>query len=54
MPVYSYRCEDCGKTFEREEHVSEHDTARVQCPKCNSNSVKQVLTPFHAKTAKKS
>jgi predicted nucleic acid-binding Zn ribbon protein len=28
MPTYSYRCEKCGKKFERTETISEHETAK--------------------------
>jgi putative FmdB family regulatory protein len=54
MPTYSYRCEQCGKTFERNEAMSAHEAARPKCPKCDSASVHQVMTPFFAKTSKKS
>ena len=54
MPTYSYRCEQCGKTFERNEAMSAHEAARPKCPKCDSTSVHQVMTPFFAKTSKKS
>jgi putative FmdB family regulatory protein len=32
MPTYPYRCEKCGKTFERTETMSEHEAAKPQCP----------------------
>jgi putative FmdB family regulatory protein len=54
MPVYEYRCETCGETFERTEHVSEHQDAHPRCPKCGSEKVSQMLTSFYAKTSKKS
>lgn len=54
MPVYEYRCQDCGETFERTEHVDEHQTAHPRCPKCGSENVTHVVTPFFAKTSKKS
>jgi predicted nucleic acid-binding Zn ribbon protein len=28
VPTYQYRCEDCGKTFERTETMSEHEVAK--------------------------
>ena len=37
MPTYQYRCEECGKAFERTETISEHEKAKPQCPKCGSN-----------------
>lgn len=53
MPTYVFRCEKCGTTFERNEPVSERERAHV-CPRCGSDRVSAVLTPFFAKTAKKS
>jgi GntR family transcriptional regulator / MocR family aminotransferase len=54
MPTYEYRCKQCGKTFERSEHVAEHEKAHPQCPKCHSTKVEPVLADFYAKTSKKS
>jgi predicted nucleic acid-binding Zn ribbon protein len=28
MPTYQYRCEECGKAFERTETISEHEKAK--------------------------
>ena len=33
MPTYQYRCDKCGKKFERTETISEHETVKPQCPK---------------------
>jgi putative FmdB family regulatory protein len=54
MSRYEYRCEKCGRNFERTEHISEHRTKGVRCPKCKSPKVTQVLGTFFAKTSKKS
>jgi putative FmdB family regulatory protein len=54
VPNYEYRCRRCGEVFEHAEHISEHDSAHPQCPKCESDDVERVLTPFYAKTSKKS
>jgi putative FmdB family regulatory protein len=54
MPTYEYRCKQCGKTFERSEHVAEHEKSHPQCPKCHSTQVEPVLADFYAKTSKKS
>jgi putative FmdB family regulatory protein len=34
MPTYQYHCQKCAATFERTETISEHETAKPQCPKC--------------------
>lgn len=54
MPTYEYRCQRCGKSFERSEHISEHEQARPECPKCHSREVEPVLADFYAKTSRKS
>lgn len=54
MPKYEYRCEKCGGKFERTEHISEHGSKTLHCPKCKSTKVSQVPGAFFAKTSKKS
>jgi len=54
MPTYEYRCNDCGKVFERVEHMDEHASAHPVCPKCKSESVEQQLSVFTAQTGRKS
>jgi putative FmdB family regulatory protein len=38
----SYRCEDCGATFDRIERISKHETAKPSCPECGSDQVARV------------
>jgi putative FmdB family regulatory protein len=54
MPNYEYRCEACGETFSRSEHISEHGSNPPTCPKCKSNRVQPLMSSFYAKTARKS
>ena len=54
MPTYRYRCESCGEIFEHVEHLAEHETAHPRCPKCGSEMIQHLPTPFVAKTSKKS
>jgi putative FmdB family regulatory protein len=54
MPTYKYRCRKCNNTFELIEHISEHASARHRCPKCGSDGVVTVVSPFFARTARKS
>ena len=54
MPTYQYRCDQCGKSFERAETITEHEAAKVRCPKCNSKKVTQVPGHVHVVTSKKS
>jgi putative FmdB family regulatory protein len=54
MPTYQYRCEKCGKTFERTETISEHEIAKPRCPKCGSKKVSAVPSRVYVVTSKKS
>ena len=53
MPTYQYRCNECSKSFERTETITEHEAAKVRCPKCNSKKVTQVPGRVHVVTSKK-
>jgi len=54
MPTYPYRCDKCGKKFERSESISEHETSKAKCPKCGSKKVSQILRNVFVVTSKKS
>ncbi|EPC01625.1 hypothetical protein L861_16535 [Litchfieldella anticariensis FP35 = DSM 16096] len=54
MPTYQYRCKKCGEEFELSEHMTDHTSTQHECPKCKSKQVDQVMTPFFAKTSRKS
>lgn len=43
MPVYTYRCENCGVRFEREQSYS--DAPLKICPECRKKSLKKVISP---------
>lgn len=43
MPVYTYRCENCGVQFER--HQSFNDEPLKICPECRKKTLKKVITP---------
>jgi putative FmdB family regulatory protein len=54
MPTYQYRCEKCGKKFERTETISEHEATKMTCPKCGSKKVSFVPGNVCVVTTKKS
>lgn len=60
MPTYEYRCLDCHATWERTEHIAEHQgvtehtAAAPRCPRCESDRVEHVFSAFFAKTNRKS
>ena len=43
MPVYTYRCENCGVRFERFQGFDEPVLTR--CPECNKKTLRKVYTP---------
>lgn len=53
MPLYEYICTKCNKKFGEVLSIQEHDTKKIQCPKCQSTEVEKVIEPFFAKTASK-
>jgi len=54
MPIYEYRCTKCEARFSRQEEIAEHGRTPPVCPQCRSRAVEQVLSPFFAKTVRKS
>jgi putative FmdB family regulatory protein len=43
MPIYTYRCENCGVQFERQQSFSEAPLTR--CPECSKKTLRKVYTP---------
>lgn len=42
MPIYEYRCPDCGHEFERLQ--SYKDPAVTDCPSCGAGQVKKLIS----------
>ena len=43
MPVYTYRCENCGVQFERTQKFT--DNPLTWCPECGKTTLRKVYTP---------
>jgi len=43
MPIYTYRCENCGVQFERTQKFT--DPTLTRCPECNKKTLRKVYTP---------
>ena len=43
MPIYEYRCLECGATFEKIVALNTHS---MDCEKCNSPSVEKLFSAF--------
>ena len=52
MPIYEYRCQDCGKQFEKLVRRAA-DVQEIECPSCGQKHLKQELSTFaaHANSA---
>lgn len=55
MPAYEYQCDKCQTIFLTIETFAQHDQhTKVECPKCGSVKVHQLISMPHVQTAKKS
>ena len=43
MPIYTYRCTQCGVEFDRHQHFS--DPPLKKCPGCGKLSLRKVISP---------
>ena len=43
MPVYTYRCENCGVQVDRQQKFTAQPL--TWCPECNKKSLRKVYTP---------
>jgi putative FmdB family regulatory protein len=43
MPVYAYRCTNCGFLFEQQQKFS--DAALTRCPECSKKTLQKVFQP---------
>ena len=47
MPMYEYRCQECGSPFSIRRSMDERDAATA-CPNCAGNKVMRQLSTFAA------
>ncbi len=43
MPIYTYRCDDCGVQFDIRQHFD--DPVKSRCPECKKNTLRKVFLP---------
>ena len=53
MPMYEYKCLDCGKESMLSLTLKDHESA-VACPSCQSQRMEQLISSVTAKTSRKS
>ena len=46
MPIYEYKCQDCGTKFEK--LVRHSDAAETACPSCGKTRLEQQFSTFAA------
>jgi putative FmdB family regulatory protein len=54
VPIYSFHCKECKKSFTLNMPLSQYEKGKFTCPKCKSKKVEQQVAAFFAVTAKKS
>lgn len=54
MPMYDYKCLECGKESLVVLTLKEHERGETTCPGCGSKKMQQLYTSFIAHTTKKS
>ncbi len=42
MPIYEYRCDDCGHQLEKLQKLS--DAPLTDCPQCNSQGLRKLIS----------
>jgi putative FmdB family regulatory protein len=43
MPLYEYRCQACGDTFETIRGINDKD-ADIECPKCGEKKAEKLIS----------
>jgi len=46
MPLYEFKCNNCGHQFEELLMASEVEAGKVKCPACNSKRVEREFSAF--------
>jgi len=54
MPVYEFKCLDCGKTFTLPLSVKEFENKAYECPSCKKKNLEEQFTSVNVVTSKKS
>ena len=54
MPVYEYYCDKCKRDVQVTLSISEHNTAKVACPRCGNKALRPLVSTFFSQTSRKS
>ncbi|MDF1526362.1 MAG: zinc ribbon domain-containing protein [bacterium] len=44
MPLYEFKCNKCGHTFDKILSIKEMETVKLNCPKCGSDDIKKLMS----------
>lgn len=47
MPIYEYKCDECGTAYEQLRRMSDADRD-LECPSCHSDQIRRLLSSFAA------
>jgi len=47
MPLYEYRCKNCGEVFDKLRPLSQAD-GEIRCPRCDSEETERQFSTFAA------
>ncbi len=50
MPIYVYRCKECGEKFESFRGIYDSDEG-VKCPKCGAKKPQRLLSSIYCRTS---
>ena len=53
MPIYEYKCEQCGSRYEQMRRMTDADRD-LECPECKSTAIKRQLSAFATSTSSSS
>ncbi|MBL7063133.1 MAG: zinc ribbon domain-containing protein [Anaerolineae bacterium] len=51
MPIYEYRCHECGEKFEKFVRSMNNPEPEIKCPECGGQKVKKLLSVFGIQTS---
>ena len=54
MPVYEYSCDKCKRDVQVTLSISEHNKAKVACPRCGNKALRPLVSTFFSQTSRKS
>lgn len=45
MPIYEYKCPNCGEEFEAHRKITDSDS-ELKCPKCGKKQPRRIFSTF--------